>query len=155
MKLSYRPMTVDDIPAALGVRVSTIENRLSMEDLERDYGVTPESLSEAMKLDVKGWVCEDTGRVVGFAMGDRSNGEVSVVAVLPAHERHGIGKNLLMRVQSWLFSEGHEEIWLYATPDPNIRAYGFYRKLGWRAAGTTESDAEVMKLRKEVAEQES
>ena len=154
MKPSYRPMTIDDIPAALAVRVSTMENRLTMEELERDYGVTPESLAAAMKSDVKGWVCEDAGSVVGFAMGDRSNGEVSVVAVLPAYERRGIGRNLLARVQGWLFSEGHEEIWLQATPDPNIRAYGFYRKLGWRAAGTTEGDAEVMKLRREVAAEE-
>ena len=148
-------MTTDDIPASLAGRVSTIENRINMEDLERDYGVTPKSLSEAMKLHVKGWICEDTGTVVGFAMGDRSNGEVSVVAVLPAYERNGIGKNLLMRVRNWLFSKGHEEIWLCATPDPNIRAYGFYRKLGWRVAGNTESGDEVMKLRKGVAEDES
>ena len=153
MRLTFRPMTVDDIPAALALRVSTVENALTMEELERDYGVTPTSLAEGMKSHVKGWVCEDAGAVVGFAMGDRSSGEVSVVAVLPSHERRGIGKNLLMRLQSWLFSEGHDEIWLYATPDPNIRAYGFYRKLGWRAAGTTEAGAEVMKLRRGVVEE--
>jgi ribosomal protein S18 acetylase RimI-like enzyme len=155
MQLVYRPMTIEDIPAALAVRVSTVENMLTMEELERDYDVTPESVAEAMKLHLKGWVCEDAGNVVGFAMGDRSNGEVAVVAVLPAYEGHGIGKNLLLRVQSRLFSEGHDEIWLCATPDPNIRAYGFYRKLGWRVAGTTERGAEVMKLKKGVAAEKS
>ena len=148
-------MTVDDIPAALAVRVSTVENRLTLEELERDYGVTPESLARDMVgPHVRGWVCEDAGTVVGFAMGDRSTGEVSVVAVLPAYEGRGIGRNLLARVRDWLFAEGHEEIWLHATPDPGIRAYGFYRRLGWRAAGAAEGDAEVMKLRKGVAAEE-
>jgi len=116
--------------------------------LERDYGITPRSLSEAMKSHVKGWLCEDSGTVVGFAMGDLSSGEVQVVAVRPEYEGKGIGGNLLMRVQSRLFSEGHEEIWLLANPDPNIRAHGFYRKLGWQAAGTLKRDDEVMKLRR-------
>ncbi len=101
-----------------------------------------------MKSHVKGWLCEASERVVGFAMGDRSNGEVQVVAVLPEYEGRGIGKSLLTRVQTWLFSEGHEEIWLLANPDPNLRAHGFYRKLGWRATGSLREDDEVMKLRR-------
>lgn len=147
MDLSYRQMRIDDLPAAFAVRLSTIENAVTMEELEHDYGITPRSLSEAMTSHVKGWLCEDSGTVVGFAMGDLSNGEVQVVALRPGYEEHGIGGNLLMRVQTWLFSEGHEEIWLLANPDPNIRAHGFYRKLGWQATGTRRGDDEVMKLR--------
>ncbi len=81
-------------------------------------------------------------------MGDRSNGEVQVVAVLPEYEGRGIGNSLLTHVQTWLFSEGHEEIWLLANPDPNIRAHGFYRKLGWRTTGAQREGDEVMKLRR-------
>ena len=94
-----------------------------------------------------GWLCEDSGVVVGFSMGDRLNGEVQVVAVLPEYEGNGIGKSLLTKVQNWLFSEGHEEIWLGANPDPTIRAFGFYRKLGWQATGRMKGDDEIMVFR--------
>ncbi len=146
MALTYRQMEISDLPLAFAVRLSTKENAITMEELEQDYGITPESLSEAMKSNVKGWLCEDDGEVVGFSMGDLSNGEVQVVAVLPDYERRGIGKNLLAHVQSWLFSEGHKEIWLLANPDPSIRATGFYRKLGWHATGILRGDDEVLKL---------
>jgi len=145
---TYREMTTDDIPATFALRLSIVENAVTMEELEQDYGITPQSLAAAMEKHVRGWLCEDTGRVVGFAMGDRSSGEVLVVAVHPDSERRGIGKDLLLRVQSWLFSEGHEEIWLLANPHPGVRAHGFYRKLGWQATGRLKGDDEVMILRR-------
>lgn len=67
MMLKIREMEIDDIPATFGVRLSTIENAVTMSELERDYGVIPHSLSEAMKSHVKGWVCEDAANIVGFA----------------------------------------------------------------------------------------
>lgn len=148
MTLSYRAMRVDDLPAALDVRLSTIENAVTPEELERDYGVTPASVVEAMRSHVKGWLCEESNEVVGFAMGDAATGEVLVVAVRPEHEARGIGGTLLGRVESWLFSQGHEALWLLANPDPGVRAHGFYRKRGWRATGRMPKDDEVMALRK-------
>lgn len=146
MKLTYREMRPDDLPAVLAVRLSTVENAITLEELESDYGITPKSLAAAMASHVKGWLCEDAGRAVGFAMGDRANGEVQVVAVLPEYEGRGVGKRLLLYVQDWLFSAGYAEIWLLANPDPTIRAHGFYRKLGWRATGRMQGDDEVMTL---------
>ncbi len=148
MPLIYRKMERSDLPSAFAVRLSTIENAVTMEELAEDYGITQEYLAKAMETDVRGCLCEDDGKVVGFSMGDRSNGEVQVVAVLPTHERRGIGKSLLARVQDWLFSEGHEEIWLLANPDPGIRATGFYRHLAWEATGKMRGHDEVLKLRK-------
>jgi len=140
-------MTPTDLPAVFSVRLSTIENAITMEELEDDYGITLDSLAKAMRSHVSGWLCEDSEVVVGFSMGDRLNGEVQVVAVLPEYERNGIGKSLLSKVQNWLFSEGHEEIWLGSNPDPTIRAYGFYRKLGWQATGRMKGFDEIMVLR--------
>jgi GNAT superfamily N-acetyltransferase len=122
-----------------------------MEELAEDYGITPESLAAAMETHVQGWLCEEGGRAVGFAMGDRSNGEVQVVAVLPSHEGRGIGKELLLAVQQWLFAEGHVEIWLRANPDPDVRATGFYRRLGWRRSGDIMGGDEVLRMRREDA----
>ena len=108
--------------------------------MEEDYGITRQSLATAMTSHVKGWLCESGDRVVGFSMGDRANGEVQVVAVHPDFESQGIGKTLLAHVTRWLFSQGHDEVWLYANPDPGVRATGFYRKLGWRRDGTRRDD---------------
>ncbi len=84
-------------------------------------------------------------------MGDRSNGEVQVVAVLPGYEGRGIGKALLLAVQQWLFAQGHDEIWLRANSDPDVRATGFYRRLGWRRSGVMKGGDEVLRLRRRDA----
>lgn len=78
-----RRMIVADLPAAFELRAATRENRITLERLETDYGITIDGLAEAMRSDVAGWLVEKDGRVAAFAMGDRSNGEVQVVAVLP------------------------------------------------------------------------
>ena len=79
----------------------------------------------------RGWLCESDSRVVGFAMGNKSNGEMWVIAVLKEYEGHGVGKRLLSLVEDWLFTEGWKEMWLTTDPDETIRAVGFYRHLGW------------------------
>lgn len=155
MPPSYREMIAADLPAVFELRVATRENAVTMKELEEDYGITPESLAEAMRSHVKGWLCEDAGQVVGFAMGDRSNGEVQVVAIRPSHEGRGIGKRLLSHVRDWLFDNGHHEIWLLANPDPSVRAHGFYRKLGWSATGERRGYDEVMTLRNAMADQDT
>lgn len=139
-------MHVDDLDSVFDVRLSTVENAITLKRMEREYGVTPQSLADAMAGDVAGWLCEDSGRAVGFSMGDRSNGEVQVVAVRPEYEGRGVGKTLLSRVGEWLFSHGHAEIWLRSNPEPAIRAYGFYRSLGWQATDRTIGDDEVLVL---------
>lgn len=146
MALTFRKMDVQDIPATLAVRLSTVENAITLEELEQHYGVTPESLADALRSDVAGWLCEDRAAVVGFAMGDRRSGEVLVVAVRPEYECRGIGRELLTRVQDWLFAEGHRALWLLANPDPEVRASGFYRKLGWSPTGERRGDDHVLKL---------
>ena len=51
-------------------------------------------------------------------------------------------------IQDWLFSYGHDEIWLLATPDPKLRASGFYKKLGWEKADASDDGHEILKLYK-------
>ena len=145
MTFSFRKMRASDLPAVFELRVSTRENAVTMEELEHDYGITLASLAEAMAADVKGWLCEEQGLVVGFAMGDRSNGEVQVVAVRPGYEDRGIGKRLLGLVQTWLHEQGHQEIWLLSNPDSGVRAHGFYRKLGWQPTGERQGCDEVLR----------
>ena len=145
MPLNFREMQVQDLPAVFELRISTRENAVTLEELEEDYGITPASLAEAMAQDVKGWLCEEQSLVVGFAMGDRSNGEVQVVAVRPGFEGRGIGKRLLGLVETWLYEAGHREIWLLSNPDSSVRAHGFYRRLGWRPTGERRGYDEVLR----------
>ena len=133
--IRFREMELHDIPAAFDVRTSTKENALTLAELEEDYELTPETLASAMRSTTRGWVCEADGKVVGFAMGDSANAELTVIAVLPDYEGRSIGKRLLSEVENWLFSSGHDELWLVTTPDPELRAYSFYVKRGWVPTG--------------------
>ena len=75
-------------------------------------------------------------------MGESDRGEVLVLAVLPEYERQGIGKSLLSLVVDWLRSFNPTRVWLGASPNPETRAYGFYRALGWRPIGETDTNGD-------------
>ena len=104
---------------------------MSMEELA-SIGITVESMREAIKGSHKGWLSEEDGRVVGFAMGDFDGAEMTVIALLPEYEGKGIGSQLLTNVENWLHSKSCNEIWLTTDIDPNLRAYGFYKRHGWQ-----------------------
>jgi len=144
---SIREMTTSDIPDVFAVRVSTVENDVTNRELEEEYELTPDSLADAMQIPAKGWVCETEGKIVGFAMENSDNGELTVIAVLGEFERRGIGETLLATVRDWLFQSGHNETWLVTTPNPNFRAYGFYLSQGWTATGEIIEDEEKFILR--------
>ena len=132
--MRFREINEADLPGLFAVRVSTRENALSREQLAR-LGITEESVCEMIKRSHRGWVCEDGGRVVGFAMGNGQTGEMWVIAVLPEYERTGIGRRLLGLVEEWLWSLGWQEAWLTTDPDPGMRAHGFYLSQEWADAG--------------------
>lgn len=75
----------------------------------------------------------DVSQVVGFCSGDAETGEVLVLAVLPEHEGQGVGRRLLGRWWASTGALGHRRVWLAASPDPAIRAHGFYRARGMEA----------------------
>ena len=126
-----REIGVGDIPALFRVRTATDENRLTAEELNA-LGINETSVKDKLLGSYKGWLCESEGSVVGFAMGDKSLGEMWVIAVLPSHVGRGIGGALLTKVEDWLFGEGCSEIWLTTDIDTRLRAYSFYQKHGWR-----------------------
>jgi ribosomal protein S18 acetylase RimI-like enzyme len=135
MKLIFRKAQVGDVDRTFTVRGQTRQNPLSQDDLAR-YGITPESIAVGMASKaIEGWVCLDDAEIVGFCNGDTLTGEVLVLAVLPAYEGKGIGKRLLANVVLQLRAVGFKTPWLAASPDSGIRAYGFYRNLGWQPTG--------------------
>lgn len=127
---SFREIRADDIDAIFDVRIATWHNSRGREELN-EMGITHNSVREMLIESHRGWLCEWGSEVVGFAMGNRHNGEMWVIAVLRQHEGRGIGRRLLGLVEEWLFANGWNEIWLTTDPDETIRAVGFYRHLGW------------------------
>jgi len=83
-------------------------------------------------------------------MGRTSTVEVQVLAILPEFEGMGVGKEVIRGVVDALFDSGCEKLWLAASPDPEIRAHGFYRHLGWKFSGKTDHiDDQILELVKE------
>jgi GNAT superfamily N-acetyltransferase len=145
--MKIREIEKSDIKDILNIRVSTKENHFSMDDLA-EVGVTPQSVSEWLDGSIKGWICEISGKPVGFTLGDGATAEMLVIAIYPGYEKLGIGKKLMIQIQDWLWSFGHKELWLWSNPDSTVRAHGFYRKLGWEPTGEINGNDEKLKLKR-------
>jgi GNAT superfamily N-acetyltransferase len=93
----------------------------------------PPTKADLLNGRIKLWECVDDSGVVGHRAGDLGTGEVLILGVIRGYEGLGIGRTLLSRVVNWLLDSGAPRIWLLAPTDSNLRAFGFYRALGWRA----------------------
>ncbi len=147
MTLEFRKTQNNDVEALFDVRSKTRENPISKARLA-EMGVTPASMVEGLEAgELCGWVCLSGSSVVGFCTGHIATGEVLVLAVLPAFEGQGIGKQLLGRVVADLQQAGAKLLWLSADSNSAIRAHGFYRQLGWVPSGEVlENGDEVLVL---------
>ena len=114
------------------VRTSVRENRLTTRISEADY-------VPAIELHGKGWVVEERGEVIGFAVGNARDGNIWALFVHPDHERRGYGRQLHDAMVSWLWSRGLQQLWL--TTEPGTRAQSFYEAAGWKRAGQAEQGA--------------
>jgi enterochelin esterase-like enzyme/ribosomal protein S18 acetylase RimI-like enzyme len=128
--ITYRQIVDEDIPALFEIRIATWHNERGAEELAA-HGINPETVRRRLQTDHAGWIALADEQPVGFAMANRSNGELWVIAVLAKYEGQGIGKALIGQAEAWLFSHGWDEIWLTTDPDESVRAVGFYRHLGW------------------------
>lgn len=133
-----------DIPSLFEVRTSVRENHMSMAELA-DIGVTPETLAGMLLGDGRGWVAEENGVVLAFAMADAVEATVFAMFVRPEHGGRGLGRKLMAEAEQWLFSKGCEEIWLVTDSSRAVRANGFYRHLGWKDAGVQDDGQTLFK----------
>lgn len=145
--LKYRHTQTHHVDALFEVRSNTRDNPISKVRLA-EMGVTPASMREGLESGALcSWVCTTNAQVVGFCTGHIATGEVLVLAVLPAFEGQGVGKQLLGRVVAELQQLGARLIWLSADSNSAVRAHGFYRKLGWRPTGDVlENGDEILVL---------
>lgn len=129
----------DDIVAMHRVRTAVRENRLASTAIaEADY-------IPAIEVHGRGWVIEEKGEIVGFAVGDARDGNIWALFVHPEHEKRGYGRQLHDAMISWLWSRGLERLWL--TTEPGARAQEFYEAAGWQRMGQTSKGALRFELR--------
>lgn len=128
----FREALLEDIPRMQIVRNSVKENMLSDPALvpDKDY-------VEYMTVRGKGWVSEENGVIVGFAIADLIDKNIWALFILPEAEGKGIGKRLHQMMMDWYFEQTKETIWLGTAF--NTRAEKFYRMQGWKESGTNGS----------------
>jgi GNAT superfamily N-acetyltransferase len=109
------------------VRMSVLENRLTSTVLtEGDY-------LAAIDSPGRGWVVEENGVVVGFAVGNSQTGNIWALFVDPDHEGSGYGRQLHDTLVAWLWDQGIDRLWL--TTEKDTRAERFYERAGWVRTG--------------------
>jgi GNAT superfamily N-acetyltransferase len=133
--VNLRPATITDIEAMHRIRMAVQENRLR--DPSR---VQYDDYRRMLEADGRGWVCEERGEMVGFAIADQTRRNIWALFVAPEFERRNTGRALLGVMVDWLFQVGPEPIWL--TTEPGTRAERFYAAAGWRSVGT-EANGEI------------
>jgi ribosomal protein S18 acetylase RimI-like enzyme len=135
MQIEYRPATPQDAHECVRIRGLTRENAISGPRLA-SLGITGESWANDIRSEeLPGFICTVDDEIAGYCFGSSTTGEVMVLALLPACEDQGIGRELLNLVVTQLRALGHKRLFLGCSSDPSVRSYGFYRHLGWRSAG--------------------
>jgi predicted cupin superfamily sugar epimerase/GNAT superfamily N-acetyltransferase len=145
----FREATINDIPAMHVVRMAVKENVLNNPDL-----VTETDYKNYLTTEGKGWLCEENGEVLGFAIIDTSGTNIWALFVSPGHERKNIGRTLHDTMLDWHFAQSDQSLWLSTAID--TRAEEFYKKAGWIITQLLktrelkfEMTAELWKLQKE------
>lgn len=124
----YREANTNDIKQIQVVRNAVKENALSNPGL-----VTDRDCVEYLTLRGKGWVCEEDGIIIGFAIADLIDNNIWALFIHPDHAAKGVGKTLHNIMLSWYFEQQKEMVWLSTAP--GTRAEKFYRMQGWKETG--------------------
>ncbi|WP_305011447.1 GNAT family N-acetyltransferase [Hymenobacter mellowenesis] len=114
------------------IRLAVRENVLNNPAL-----VTYADYVEYLTRRGRGWVGEEAGRIVGFAIADLTGHSIWALFVHPDFDQRGIGRALHDAMLSWYFGQTSEPLWLSTAP--GTRAEGFYRRAGWCETGRTAS----------------
>ncbi|AZF47729.1 GNAT family N-acetyltransferase [Pseudomonas sp. R2-7-07] len=138
MQVLIRVATAEDLDTLIKIRTSVVQNHLSVEQMA-DLGITPQVLADALRAAPCAWVAEVDGQAAAFSMVDLETGEVFAMFVLPSHENLGLGRRLMAVAEAALFVH-HERVYLVTDGRDEVRANGFYQRLGWLRAGRVEGD---------------
>ncbi len=131
----------EDVSAMFDIRVSVRENKATLEGL-RNAGIDAARVENYLMRYGRGWIAEDDGRPVGFAVSDGRDGSVFALFVRPESERRGFGSALLKAAVGWLIAQGFDRPWLEV--GPGTRAHGFYLTRGWSETGRVSGEDIVL-----------
>lgn len=127
MTATLRQAARADVSGMQRVRHAVKENRLVSRVIPDDEVI------DAIERTGRGWVVEDGGEVVAFAIGNALDGSIWALFVDPLHEGRGYGRRLHDAMVAWLHSRGLARLWLGT--DPGTRAQRFYERAGWKCQG--------------------
>jgi GNAT superfamily N-acetyltransferase len=106
-----RQAALRDLPDLIRVRSAASEHHVFSLTLPDDLVI------EALESTGRGWVIELDGVIVAFAIGDAITGSIWALFVDPPHRGQGYGRRLYDTVVEWLWSQGHDRVWLDEQPD--------------------------------------
>ena len=138
MQIHIRVATQDDVDTLFAIRTLVVQNYLSREQMA-DLGITPQVLADRIQEADCAWIAQVGGQPVAFSMVDLAEGEVFAMFVLQTHENLGLGRKLMAVAEAALF-ELHDTLFLITDGRDEVRANGFYRRLGWSVVATAEGD---------------
>jgi GNAT superfamily N-acetyltransferase len=127
-----RQATRDDLAGIWRVRYAVRENPLTPGRIPDDEVVA------RLETSGRGWVVEEGGSIVAFAIGDAADANLWALFVDPAVEGRGYGSLLHDTLVDWLWSRGLPLLWL--TTGASTKARGFYERRGWRTTGSSGAD---------------
>lgn len=139
----FREAIIDDVKQIQTVRNAVKENTLSNPDL-----VTNQDYEDFLFKRGKGWVCEISNEIVGFAIIDMKENNVWALFVTPNFENKGIGKKLHNIMLDWYFNQSTTNIWLGTAF--NTKAEKFYPTMGWTKIGLHGTKEVKFEMTKEV-----
>lgn len=114
MPAILRQAAVDDLPDLFRVRYAVSENHPS------SLSIPDGQVIEGLESTGRGWVIELDGVIVAFAIGDALTGGIGALFVDPCHRGQGYGRRLYDTVVEWLWSQGHDDVWLDAQPGAGV-----------------------------------
>ena len=115
------------------------------------------SMLEDAPEDLRVWVAEDEGAIVGFAVtgasqdadAERSTAELYAIYLEPERVGTGVGRALSDHAVADLRERGFREITLWVL-ETNERARRFYEVAGWKHDGTTATEIVDVEVRPTV-----
>lgn len=132
MSTRLRQAVAADIPGIWEVRYAVTENTLT------PGRIGDEDVRVAIEDTGRGWVIEEAGRIVGFAIGNGDTGNVWALFVHPDAQGRGHGGRLHAAMLDWFRTRPLRTLWL--TTGADTRARVFYERHGWRCVGAAGGD---------------
>lgn len=115
------------MPGLWEVRYAVTENTLT------PGRISDEELRASIEEAGRGWVVEQDGVILGFAIGLAGTGNVWALFVRPEAQGQGIGSALHGAMIDWFATQPVPLLWLNTGKDTKARV--FYEARGWRCVG--------------------